>query len=169
MVREIPLLVELCQKDHPDQGFKNAGCAVTAAIMAAALSDRRIYTIRSFDGYVNGQKIWTSNNGSFNYGWRTPNGWSFASDASIGNKATEASQVALIKQYIDHSICPICYCSGNQGHWMLAFGYEVGDTYDDIWICDPADGERKSLADGMELSCLGTAAGITQIRAVNTI
>ena len=65
---------------------------------------------------------------------------------------------------IDTGIPPICYCPGGKGHWMLAFDYTSGSSFEDIIIIDPADGTRKSLAAGMNLSCNGTSLGITKIR-----
>lgn len=71
---------------------------------------------------------------------------------------------AYIKSVIDTGIPPICYCPGGKGHWMLAFDYTSGSSFEDIIIIDPADGTRKSLAAGMNLSCNGTSLGITKIR-----
>ena len=53
---------------------------------------------------------------------------------------------------------------------MLAYCYSGNnDTHGDILICNPADGNLKTMAADMKLSSGGTGAGIPQIRAVNTI
>lgn len=162
--------VRLSQKDHSSYNFREAGCAITAAIMAAALSDRRMYNIHSFDGQVNGVDIWSpAGNNSVNYNWMTVNGWSFSRDYSIANYKGEAAQVNYLKRYIDSGICPICFspAEGGGGHWMLVYGYNTGSTYSSILVYDPADGGDKTLAAGMAYS--GTSANVTQIRAQQTI
>jgi hypothetical protein len=121
--------------------------------------------VTSFDGYVTTSdgniKLWNSNKG---YTWLTKNGWSFILDTEVAKRPTDAETVAYIKSIIDTGIPPICYCPGGKGHWMLAFDYTSGSSFEDIIIIDPADGTRKSLAAGMNLSCNGTSLGITKIR-----
>ena len=162
---KIVIPVWLSQKNHPVSWFQGNGCAVTAGIMAAAYRDRENYTVTSFDGYVTTSdgniKLWNSNKG---YTWLTKNGWSFILDTEVAKRPTDAETVAYIKSIIDTGIPPICYCPGGKGHWMLAFDYTSGSSFEDIIIIDPADGTRKSLAAGMNLSCKGTSLGITKIR-----
>lgn len=162
---KIVIPVWLSQKNHPVPWFQGNGCAVTAGIMAAAYRDRENYTVTSFDGYVTTSdgniKLWNSNKG---YTWLTKNGWSFILDTEVAKRPTDAETVAYIKSIIDTGIPPICYCPGGKGHWMLAFDYTSGSSFEDIIIIDPADGTRKSLAAGMNLSCNGTSLGITKIR-----
>ena len=166
----INIPVRLCQKNHPKKGFQNAGCAVTAGIMAAAYHDNIAYGITSFDVNVNGQAIWTEYTPENKppyciYSWLTPKGWKFQDDRTPSSIPSDADTVAYIKRYIDAGIPPLCYCPGKEGHWMLAYKYTSGSTFSAIRTIDPADGTEKSLADGMNLSCGGTGSGITRIEA----
>lgn len=151
---DIPVL--LSQKNHPDQWIQNSGCAVIAAIMAAAYHDQTIYGIQSFDAYWNTSKGYT---------WMTPRGWRFQDDTTPSTIPGDAATVQYIKSYIDRGIPPLCYCPGSAGHWMVAYDYSSGSTFEDIKIIDPADGQRKTLAAGMQYSCGGTSRGITRIEA----
>lgn len=161
--------IQLCQKDHPNLNFKKGGCAVTCGIMVAASRDRRSYSITDFDGYANGQKIWYISGEYVNYTWLTPTGWSFVKDTTPSTIPGDAETVEYIKRYINAGQYAICYCPGNVGHWMVAYGYTSGSTFDSIRIIDPADGQEKSLAKGMEDSCYSTSAGISVIRACQKI
>lgn len=166
----IDLPVHLSQKTHSEKWFRDSGCAVTAGIMAAAYHDNTIYNIHSFDGYVTNKdeqtiKIWTQSGG---YSWYTPGGWEFLEDTEITTYPSDAETVAYIKSIIDSGIPPLCHCPGGRGHWMVAYDYTSGSTFEDILIVDPADGNQKTLAAGMRLSCDGTAQGITRIRKASS-
>lgn len=152
----ITISPRLSQKSHPNSWFKQKGCAVTAGIMAAAYHDNTTYGIQSFDAY------WNSSDG---YSWMTPRGWKFQDDRTPSTIPGDAETVAYIKTYIDRGIPPICYCPGGDGHWMLAYAYTSGSTFESIRIVDPADGAEKTLAAGMRYSCGGTGSGITRIEA----
>lgn len=164
---DIPVL--LSQKSHTDQWFRGAGCAVTAGIMAAAYRDNTIYNIHSFDGTApSKQPYWTESDGYVR--WETPRGWCFVEDGNVTKYPSDAETVAYIKSIIDMDIPPICHCPTLDGHWMLAYGYTSGSTFDDIKIVDPADGTRKTLKEGIILSCGsgGLSAGITRIRKASS-
>lgn len=161
--------IQRCQKDHPNSNFKNGGCAVTCGIMVAASRDRRSYSITDFDGYVNGRKIWSVSGSYVSYTWLTPTGWSFVKDTTPSTIPGDAETVEYIKRYINAGQYAICHCPGKAGHWMVAYGYTSGSTFGSIRIIDPADGQEKSLAQGMELSCGSTSAGIDQISACQKI
>lgn len=152
----ITISPRLSQKSHPDSWFKQNGCAVTAGIMAAAYHDNTTYGIQSFDAYWNSKK---------GYSWMTPRGWKFQDDRTPSTILGDAETVAYIKTYIDRGIPPICYCPGGSGHWMLAYAYTSGSTFESILIVDPADGNPKTLAAGMRYSCGSTSGGITRIEA----
>lgn len=154
---------------HTDQWFRGAGCAVTAGIMAAAYHDNMIYNIHSFDGTApSKQPYWTESDGYVQ--WETPRGWCFVEDGNVTKYPSDAETVAYIKSIIDMDIPPICHCPTLDGHWMLAYGYTSGSTFDDIKIVDPADGTRKTLKEGIILSCGsgGLSAGITRIRKASS-
>ena len=110
-------------------------------------------------------KIWTQSGG---YSWYTPGGWEFLEDTEITTYPSDAETVAYIKSIIDSGIPPLCHCPGGRGHWMVAYDYTSGSTFEDILIVDPADGNQKTLAAGMRLSCDGTAQGITRIRKASS-
>lgn len=154
---DIPVL--LSQKSHPNSWFKQSGCAVTAAIMAAAYHDQTTYGIQSFDAY------WNTSSG---YTWMTPRGWYFQNDTTPSTIPGDAATVQYIKSYIDRGIPPLCYCPGGAGHWMVAYDYTSGSTFEDIKIVDPADGQPKTLAAGMRYSCGGTSSGITRIEVAQS-
>lgn len=163
---KIVIPVWLSQKSHSSSWFKNYGCAVTAGIMAAAYHDNTTYNIHSFDGTTpSGELYYTEDYG---YGWETPKGWCFKRDDNPKDISGDAETVAYIKTYIDNGIPPICLCPGGLGHWMLAYDYTSGSTFDSIRIIDPADGNEKSLAAGMIYSCGGTSSGITRIQAAES-
>ncbi len=163
----IEISTYLCQKNHSETWFINNGCAVTAGIMAAAYRDNTTYGIHSFDMSIKvddeWKPLWTEANG---YSWYTPRGWQFVEDDKVYTYPGDAETVAYIKSIIDQGIPPICYCPSGDGHWMLAYSYTSGSTFDAIRIIDPADGTEKSLAEGIRFSCgsAGLSAGITRIR-----
>lgn len=163
---KIKIPIYLSQKSHPNDWFKGNGCAVTAGIMAAAYHDNTTYNIQSFDKDIKVGNtwipLWTEGNG---YSWYTPRGWQFQNDTIPATIPGDAETVAYIKTYIDRGIPPLCYCPGEDGHWMLAYDYTSGSTFDSIFIVDPADGKSKTLGAGMRLSCGGTSRGITRIEA----
>ena len=143
----------------------SGGGSTSGKIVIPVWLSQKNHPVTSFDGYVTTSdgniKLWNSNKG---YTWLTKNGWSFILDTEVAKRPTDAETVAYIKSIIDTGIPPICYCPGGEGHWMLAFDYTSGSSFEDIIIIDPADGTRKSLAAGMNLSCNGTSLGITKIR-----
>lgn len=160
--KSLSIPVVLSQKTHPNTIFQDSGCAVTAGIMAAAFHDGKEYNITSFDNYWN---VRTTDYGTYAfYSWMTPKGWSFVEDGQVSKIPGDAQTVEYIKKYIDQGNPPICFCPGRDGHWMLAYGYTSGSTFDAILIYDPADGMKKTLAQGMDKSCGGTSQGITRIK-----
>ena len=142
---DIPVL--LSQKSHTDQWFRGAGCAVTAGIMAAAYHDNTIYNIHSFDGTAPASSL-IGPKAMVTFGGETPRGWCFVEDGNVTKYPSDAETVAYIKSIIDMDIPPICHCPTLDGHWMLAYGYTSGSTFDDIKIVDPADGTRKDAEGG---------------------
>lgn len=151
------------QKEGPSDGFKAAGCACTCGMAVTSFYSGEKYTFAQFRPYYVDYS--NAKDPYIVYLWGTPEGYTFVEDGAPKGK-DKPSTIAYIKRYIDKGIPPICHCVKvtKSQHWVVPFKYTSGTDWDSIWVLDPADGKRRTMADAMNMSCGGTSGGVDRIK-----